>query len=200
MTDLAGAIPALYRRHAAVFDRDRGRNLFEKAWLDRFLADMAKPRRVLDLGCGMGEPIAAYLISMGCRITGVDTSPELLGLARSRFPAQEWIEADMRGLDLERHFDGILAFNSFFHLSEDDQRDMFPVFARHAAPGAALLFTSGPDAGEAIGSFEGEPLHHASLSPAEYAALLDRNGFLVRRFIADDPDCQGHSLWLAKRR
>lgn len=200
MTDLAGAIPALYRRHAAVFDRDRGRNLFEKAWLDRFLADMAKPRRVLDLGCGMGEPIAAYLISMGCRITGVDTSPELLGLARTRFPAQEWIESDMRGLDLERHFDGILAFNSFFHLSEDDQRDMFPVFARHAAPGAALLFTSGPDAGEAIGSFEGEPLHHASLSPAEYAALLDRNGFLVRRFIADDPDCQGHSLWLAKRR
>lgn len=200
MTDLAGAIPALYRRHAAVFDRDRGRNLFEKAWLDRFLADMAKPRRVLDLGCGMGEPIAAYLISMGCQITGVDTSPELLGLARSRFPAQEWIEADMRGLDLERHFDGILAFNSFFHLSEDDQRDMFPVFARHAAPGAALLFTSGPDAGEAIGTFEGEPLHHASLSPAEYAALLDRNGFLVRRFIADDPDCQGHSLWLAKRR
>ena len=200
MTDLAGAIPALYRRHAAVFDRDRGRNLFEKAWLDRFLADMAKPRRVLDLGCGMGEPIAAYLISMGCRITGVDTSPELLGLARSRFPGQEWIEADMRGLDLERHFDGILAFNSIFHLSEDDQRDMFPVFARHAAPGAALLFTSGPDAGEAIGSFEGEPLHHASLSPAEYAALLDRNGFLVRRFIADDPDCQGHSLWLAKRR
>ena len=200
MTDLAGAIPALYRRHAAVFDRDRGRNLFEKAWLDRFLADMAKPRRVLDLGCGMGEPIAAYLISMGCRITGVDTSPELLGLARTRFPAQEWIESDMRGLDLERHFDGILAFNSFFHLSEDDQRDMFPVFARHAAPGAALLFTSGPDAGEAIGSFEGDPLHHASLSPAEYAALLDRNGFLVRRFIADDPDCQGHSLWLAKRR
>lgn len=200
MTDLAGAIPALYRRHAAVFDRNRGRNLFEKAWLDRFLADMAKPRRVLDLGCGMGEPIAAYLISMGCRITGVDTSPELLGLARTRFPAQEWIESDMRGLDLERHFDGILAFNSFFHLSEDDQRDMFPVFARHAAPGAALLFTSGPDAGEAIGSFEGEPLHHASLSPAEYAALLDRNRFLVRRFIADDPDCQGHSLWLAKRR
>lgn len=200
MTDLAGAIPALYRRHAAVFDRDRDRNLFEKAWLDRFLADMAKPRRVLDLGCGMGEPIAAYLISMGCRITGVDTSPELLGLARTRFPAQEWIEFDMRGLDLERHFDGILAFNSFFHLSEDDQRDMFPVFARHAAPGAALLFTSGPDAGEAIGSFEGEPLHHASLSPAEYAALLDRNRFLVRRFIADDPDCQGHSLWLAKRR
>jgi len=200
VTDLAGAIPALYRRHAAVFDRNRGRNLFEKAWLDRFLADMAKPRRVLDLGCGMGEPIAAYLISMGCRITGVDTSPELLGLARTRFPAQEWIESDMRGLDLERHFDGILAFNSFFHLSEDDQRDMFPVFARHAAPGAALLFTSGPDAGEAIGSFEGEPLHHASLSPAEYAALLDRNRFLVRRFIADDPDCQGHSLWLAKRR
>ncbi len=36
-----------------------------------------------------------------------------------------------------------------------DQRAMFPVFGDHAAPGAALLFTSGPAAGEAIGDLYG---------------------------------------------
>jgi hypothetical protein len=35
---------------------------------------------------------------------------------------------------------------------------MFPVFRIHAAPGAALLFSSGPRHGEAIGSYGGEPL------------------------------------------
>jgi hypothetical protein len=36
------------------------------------------------------------------------------------------------------------------------------VFRRHAAPKAALMFTSGPAAGEAIGAYRGEPLYHAA--------------------------------------
>jgi hypothetical protein len=35
---------------------------------------------------------------------------------------------------------------------------MFPVFARHLLPGGGLLFASGPDAGEAMGSVEGAPV------------------------------------------
>ncbi|EXI77463.1 MAG: hypothetical protein AW10_03817 [Candidatus Accumulibacter appositus] len=55
-------------------------------------------------------------------------------------------------------FLALVAWDSFFHLSHDDQRRMFPSFARHAAPGALLLFTSGPAHGESIGSSRGEPL------------------------------------------
>ena len=50
----------------------------------------------------------------------------------------------MRKLALQRKFSGILAWDSFFHLCHDDQRRMFPVFRAHAAPKAALMFTSGP--------------------------------------------------------
>ncbi len=60
------AIIGLYERHACDFDRDRGRTLQEKAWLDRFLSDVRQPRTVLDIGCGMAEPIAQYLIEAGC--------------------------------------------------------------------------------------------------------------------------------------
>ena len=52
----------------------------------------------------------------------------------------------MRSLALGRTFDGIVAWDSFFHLTWDDQRRIFPVFRAHAATGAALMFTSGPDA------------------------------------------------------
>lgn len=200
MTDPADAVVGTYRRHFRAFDRTRSRNLFEKIWLDRFLETMSSHPSVLDIGCGMGEPIARYLIEQGCLVTGIDSSPGMLSLCRERFANHEWIEADMRQLDLGRRFEGVIAFDSFFFLTQAQQRAMFSVFAAHAAPDAVLLFTSGPEAGERYGEFEGEPLHHASLSPAEYRTLLDRNGFDVVRFVAEDSDCAGHSVWLARRR
>ena len=75
---------------------------------------------------------------------------------------------DMRSLQLSRRFDGVLAWDSFFHLKPDDQRRMFTVFARHAAPYAVLMFNSGPAYGEAVGEYRGEPLYHASLNADEY--------------------------------
>ena len=103
----------------------------------------------------------------------------------------------MRALALKDTFDGLLAWDSFFHLAHDDQRRMFPIFERHASPGAALMFTSGVSHGEAMGSYRGEPLYHASLAPEEYRTLLKSAGFRVVAHIAEDPDCGGHTVWLA---
>ncbi len=194
----ADRITDLYERHAQAWDGDRGRSLFERAWLDRFRSIAGEGAAILDLGCGGGEPIARELIGRGHPVTGVDASPTLIGLCRKRFPDHTWIVGDMRGLDLGARFGGILAWDSFFHLAEDDQRAMFPVFARHAAPGAALMFTSGPARGEAIGTYRGEPLYHASLDSASYEHLLLAHDFAVVAHIANDPVCGGHTVWLAR--
>lgn len=193
-------ITNLFERHARDFDRDRGRSLQEKAWLDRFLNHVQPSGVVLDIGCGMGEPIARYILKAGFRVVGVDSSPSMIEMCRARFPASEWIAADMRQLMLGRRFDGLLAWDSFFHLDMDDQRAMFPRFAAHAAPSAPLMFTTGPSQGEAIGSYAGEPLYHASLDPAEYEDLLLANGFVVLSHLADDPDCGEHTVWLTQYR
>jgi hypothetical protein len=60
------------------------------------------------------------------------------------------------------------------------------------------MFTSGPLAGEATGSWCGEPLFHASLDPSEYTERLRANGFSVLSYLAEDPDCGGHTVWLTK--
>lgn len=193
-------IGALYERHAAAFDRDRGKRLVEGAWLDRFRDVMPQGAAVLDLGCGSGEPVARYFVDAGHRVTGIDSSATLIGVCRSRFPAETWIAADMRDVSLSRRFGGIIAWNSFFHLTPDDQRAMFAVFRDHAEPGAALMFTSGPKAGEAIGSYQGEPLYHASLDTADYEALLAAHGFSVVRHVVEDQDCGGLTVWLARMR
>jgi SAM-dependent methyltransferase len=195
----AERIVGLYERHARAWDTRRGRSLMEKPWLDAFAELLAPGAPVLDLGCGSGEPMAAHLAGRGFRVTGVDSAPALIGICRARFPEQEWIDGDMRTLSLDRRFDGVIAWDSFFHLAHDDQRRMFAVFAEHAAPGAALLFTSGPAHGEAMGEFEGEPLYHASLDPAEYRALLAAHGFGVVRHVVEDPECGNHTIWLARR-
>lgn len=172
----------------------------EAGWLDRFLGLLPPRPSVLDIGCGSGEPMSGYLIDHGCNITGVDSAPEMIAMCRQRHPRQEWRVEDMRTLSLDRSFNGILAWDSFFHLAHDDQRRMFPVFRAHAAPAAALMFTSGPAHGEAIGIFEGEPLYHASLDGAEYRSLLDENGFAVIAHTIEDATCGGHTVWLARLR
>lgn len=187
-----------YTRHAEGYARARSQSLFEKPWLDRILAAAPRHPSVLDLGCGPGLPIAKYLSKRGARVTGVDGAAPMLPLFRANLPGAETVQADMRELALGRRFDGIVAWDSVFHLTAADQRAMIPVFAAHAAPGAALMFTSGPRAGEVIGQVEGTPVYHASLDPDEYRAILAEDGFEVLRFVPDDPDCAGHSVWLAR--
>lgn len=191
---------AVYEAGAAVFDETRDRRLVERVWLARFLALLPAGAPVLDLGCGAGEPIAAHLVAAGRQVVGLDFAPAMLARARARFPDETWIEADMRSLDLGRRFGGIVAWDSFFHLAEAEQRALIPPLAAHLLPGGALLFTAGPDAGEAWGSVAGAPVYHASLSPAGYAAALEAAGLVVRGFLAEDPDCAGRSVWLARRR
>lgn len=198
----ADRIVDLYERKAAAWVGDRNRHtvFIEKNWLDRFVALVQPGGRVLDLGCGPGKPMAAYLLAQGLDVCGVDSSPAMIGMARDNFPKSEWLVADMRTLALGRTFDGIMAWDSFFHLDPDAQRRMFPIFRAHANPGAPLMFTSGPRHGEAIGNLHGEPLYHASLAPDEYRALLSANAFDVVAEKMEDADCGGHSVWLARRR
>ena len=110
-------------------------------------AILQPPANAAGPGCGSGEPIARHLLERGVEVTGVDSSPEMMALFAHNFPSYSAQVADMRTLSLSRRFDGLLAWNSFFHLSHADQRGVFPVFREHSAPSAVLMFTSGPSHG-----------------------------------------------------
>jgi trans-aconitate methyltransferase len=191
-------IARLYDDVARDFDRDRSRGLMERRYLDEVRARLAPGGEILDLGCGTGEPIARHFIEAGHPLTGVDAAPAMLALARERFPDQRWLQHDMRSLEIGSRFAAIIAWDSFFHLTPGDQRSMFPVFARHAAAGTLLLFTSGPAAGVAMGEIYGRELYHASLDAGEYRELLSANNFRVVLHEVEDPACGHHTVWLAQ--
>ncbi len=192
---------ATYDRVATEYQAKRNRSLFEKSMLDRMLGVTPRnvsPRRLLDLGSGPGAPIATYLAERGMAVTGVDGAANMVDLFSQTLPRAQAIHADMRGLDLGQKFDAILAWDSFFHLTPADQRAMFAVFQRHAAPKAALMFTSGPVASESWGHAAGAPVYHASLDPEEYFELLTAHDFKVLDYRPEDPDCDKHTIWLAR--
>ncbi|MHA6719772.1 methyltransferase domain-containing protein [Sphingomonas sp. RS6] len=196
---MPGDIADHYTRNAHAFDTARRRQFVERGWLDRFLLGLPPGPRILDLGCGGGEPIARYLIDRGAAMTGVDIAPPMVTLARARFGRHRWLQGDMRTVAVDGPFDGIIAWDSLFHLPAEDHAPLLARLAALLAPGGALLFNAGPAAGEACGEQFGEPLYHASLAPADYRSIFAAHGLSEVAFVPADAGSGGRSVWLARR-
>ncbi|MGF9761010.1 class I SAM-dependent methyltransferase [Microvirga sp. 0TCS3.31] len=99
---------------------------------------------VLELGSGTGHKLIP-IASDGHPCVGVELSPDMLVEARRKADERgvevEWVQGDMRELDLGRTFDLVLiAANSLLHLHEaDDLVDCFRSVRRHLAPGGRLV-------------------------------------------------------------
>jgi len=187
----------VYERQARRWDERRSRSLYEKSWLDKFANKLPPRGRLLDLGCGSGDPVARYFIDQGFELVGVDYSKTMIDLARERYPYASWFVQDIRTIEVHGLFDGIYSWDGFFHLSVEEQRSVIPDLVGRIASNGAMLLTVGTGEGEVLGTVGGETVYHASLSPDEYRSLLLDNGFNHVTYIAEDPTCQGRSVLLA---
>ena len=188
----------VYNKIAHWFAENRSTDLKEKSYLDQLLNLLTADSTVLDLGCGTGKPIFEYLISKDIRTIGVDASKTMLDIAKVNFPGETFILQDMRLLDLNRKFDAIIAWHSFFHLPAVDQPKMFELFEKHLNPKGILLFTSGTEQGEAWGMNGGENLYHASLKTSDYEDLLAKHKFKILQHFVEDPNCGNATVWMAR--
>ncbi|NTT84849.1 class I SAM-dependent methyltransferase [Tabrizicola fusiformis] len=190
---------ATYDRSAADWHATRAGTYPERPWIALVAGQLHPGARVLDLGCGSGHPVAADLLARGFAVTGLDFSEAMLAIARATLPAGDWIAGDMRDLPVDGPFEAVIAWDSFFHLTGEEQRALIPRIAACLSPGGWFLFTAGPAEGEVWGAVSGGPVWHASLSPAGYATALQEAGLHLRRFIAEDPATAGRTVVLARR-
>lgn len=189
----------IYNKIIDWFDAHRNKELAEeKPYLD-LIQQHVPTGAVLDVGCGTGEPIAKFFLEHGYQVTGIDASEAMIELCKKRFSDAEWIVADMRALELNKQYNVVIAWHSFFHLPHEDQRNTLTQLASFVRPNGLLVFTSGSEYSEVWSKNGGHDLYHASLSADEYEKILKENGLRILTHQVEDPKCGGATIWVAKK-
>lgn len=107
------------------------------AYADLVLAAGGGP--TLDVGCGTG-PGTAHLAGLGLEVRGIDLSPGMLTLARSRYPQLRFDEGTMTALDVaDGSLAGISSQYSVIHIPDGELPSVLAGFRRALAPGGHLL-------------------------------------------------------------
>jgi ubiquinone/menaquinone biosynthesis C-methylase UbiE len=158
--------------------------------LERF--DVGSYENVLDVGCGTGNLTAALLrtISAAGKITAVDISPRMIGIARSKIddPRVRWMLGPIEHLDLSgESLDRIICFSVWPHLT--DPVCAARLFHRMLRSGGMLHIWHliSREAVNKIHSEAAETVHDHLLAPAtDTAALLEQCGFTIKETQDDD--------------
>ena len=137
-----GDIVAFFDNAAAGWDADLIRNeeVIRKI-LDN--AGVSAGKRILDIACGTGVLIPDYLSRGVKSVTGVDISPEMVKLAREKFP-QENVKilcADAESLKGQGEYDCVMVYNAFPHFPDPDK--LINVLSGLLAPGGTLTVAHG---------------------------------------------------------
>lgn len=98
-TDLARVYHEMYQ---VLFDYKA-----EFARYDRLLQKITPCHSVLEVACGSGN-LAAFFREAGYDYCGLDSSTELLAIAREQNPDTTFLQADMRAFRIDRLFDAVI--------------------------------------------------------------------------------------------
>ena len=146
----------------------------------RDAANVQPGSEVLDVGCGPGH-VAGALVESGADVTGIDFSTLMIDVARRRFPAIRFQQADAEELPFaDASFDAIVSNFVVHHLARPDV--VFGEVRRVLRPGGRFAFVvfDRPEAQSSIGVFfdavaahhDMDDLPHGPLFGAESSAYL----------------------------
>ncbi|MEM6980749.1 MAG: methyltransferase domain-containing protein [Planctomycetota bacterium] len=146
-TESISTKPAMFEVYddwADLYDRtvgsDYGRGQFD--FLKRVLLPHLPVRaRILDLCCGTGQ-LFRPLIDLGYRVTGLDSSAEMLARASQNAPEAECVHDDARTFCRPNHFDAAISTSaSLNHIPTiDDLQQIFRSIAVSLADNGMFVF------------------------------------------------------------
>ena len=162
-----------------------------RTWATQF----EKGARVLDLGCGHGDPNIPILLAAGLQVSAIDASPSLLAAFDAKFPEVETACEPVEQSKLfGRRFEGVLAIGLMFLLSEPAQRQLIGKISEAMGPGGGFLFSAPKE------MCEWEDLltkrRSQSLGDQAYRSILAKAGFDQVESLID----QGQSHYYSARK
>lgn len=96
---------------------------------------------VLDVACGTGVLFPDYLQRNVGSLTAVDISPEMVKIARGKFPQVTVLCGDVQTVDFGRQFDAIVVYNAFPHFPEPEA--LIATLSNLLKPGGTLTVAHG---------------------------------------------------------
>ena len=96
---------------------------------------------VLDVACGTGVLFPDYLKRNVGSLTGIDISPEMVKIAREKFPQVQVCCADVEEAVFDKQFDCIMVYNAFPHFPKPER--LIAVLAGLLKPGGTLTVAHG---------------------------------------------------------
>ncbi len=113
-----------------------------KERIDRFLETARPGGLILDAGCGTGF-VHPYFNSRGFDLIGVDTSAEMLSIAKRENSNIEYREMEITNLEFgSDSFDGIWSTGVLVHIPENKLHDAISEFGRVLRKGGPLFIST----------------------------------------------------------
>jgi SAM-dependent methyltransferase len=180
------------------------------SYVDQVLAGLPPGSKVLDLGCGTGDPIARHCLRRGYQVTGVDQSLEMLTIAKAVVPDAHLIHGDMVQVEFGEGYAAAIAWDSAFHVARKHHPTLYQKLARALTPGGRLLLSVGGsdsiDPGLAVTEDEGftsemfgQKFYYSAYDPEVARSLLESAGFEIEFWEVDEPGSRGHIAAIARR-
>ncbi len=91
---------------------------------------------VLDVACGTGVLFSDYAKREVASVTGIDISPEMVKIARQKFPGVTVLCGDVEEAAFDRQFDAVMVYNAFPHFPEPAR--LVQTLAKHLKSGGIL--------------------------------------------------------------
>ena len=111
---------------------------------------LAGRRKVLDVGCGLGDLSIKILNCMddGSQLVGYDFAEALVELARERYPRQKFLVGSLGHIDEKKEsFDVIICSEVLYYLNDADRQLALDNLYEMLRPNGFLIFTSRLDDG-----------------------------------------------------
>ncbi len=192
-----------YNRISRRYRTDQGKGPDAKKmlpWLREVDRRLNKGSRVLELGCGMGIPVAKFFAAQQDYL-GVDISDVQIQRAKKLVPRAKFRREDMSRLKFQPStFDAILSYYAIIHLPLREQRPLIKRIYRWLKPGGLFEATLGW--GRWTGrekNWFGAEMFWSHADQGTYRKWLKKAGFQILRQRLIREGRGGHVLFLCQK-